>query len=180
MLAVSNSSPLIWLSKIGRINLLKSLYDKVYIPEEVYREVVTRGLKEGFSDALIVKECIKQGWIKVSRLNEEEVELCRRIMEHAAEIHHGEAQAILLARKMDALLLMDESCGRTLAEAWGLKVKGTIYVIMKALREGLMDKNEAREAVVSLVNKGFRIEPKMLTRILREIERFVPSHSAKD
>jgi len=169
---VSNSSPLIWLSKIGKISLLKHLYGEVLIPEEVYNEVVERGLKEGFSDALIVRECVNQGWIKVSTLNEREVELCRRIMEHAAEVHLGETQAILLAREVNALLLMDESCGRAFAETWGLKVRGTLYVILKALREGLLSKEEAKEAVSSMIIKGFRIEPKLLTRILKEIEDF--------
>lgn len=177
---VSNSSPLIWLSKIGKISLLKHLYGEVLIPEEVYKEVVERGLKEGFSDALIVKECVNQGWIKVTRLDEREIDLCRRIMEHAAEIHLGETQAILLARELNTLLLMDESCGRAFAEAWGLKVRGTLYVILKALRERRLNKDEAKETVSSMINKGFRIEPKLLTRILKEIENFVPSQTPKN
>jgi len=169
---VSNTSPLIWLSKIGRIMLLKKLFGEVIIPEEVYRETVDKGLKEGFSDALAIKECIEQGWIKISKLNENEIKLCEKMIVHAFEIHLGEAQAILLARKIDTLLLMDESSGRAFAETLGLKVKGTLYVIMRALREKLLDKAEAKEIVLTLVSKGFRTEPKLLARILREIERF--------
>lgn len=169
---VSNSSPLIWLSKTGKISLLKHLFGEVIIPEEVYAEVVERGIKEGFGDALIVKECVNQGWMKVSRLSERDLKLSRRIMEHASEIHKGEAHAILLAREANALLLMDESCGRAFAETWGIKVRGTIYVIYKALREGLLNRDEAKEVVSSMINKGFRIEPKLLTRILKQIDNF--------
>jgi len=169
---VSNTSPLIWLSKVGRIILLKKLFGEVIIPEEVYREAVEKGLKEGFSDALAIKECIEQGWIKISKLNENEIKLCGKMIENAFGVHIGEAQAIILARKIDTLLLMDESSGRAFAETLGLKVKGTLYVIMKALREKLLDKAEAKEIVLTLVSKGFRIEPKLLARILREIERF--------
>jgi hypothetical protein len=167
---VSNTSPLIWLSKVGRIILLKKLFGEVIIPEEVYREVVEKGLKEGFSDALAIKGCIEQGWIKISKLNESEVKLCEKMMEHAFEIHLGEAQAIILARRINTLLLMDESSGRAFAETLGLKVKGTLYTIMKALRGKLLDRTEAKEMVLALVGKGFRIEPKLLARILREIE----------
>lgn len=67
---------------------------------------------------------------------------------------------------------MGESSERAFAEALGLKVKGTPYVIMKALREELIDKAEAKDMVVALVSKGFRIEPKLLVRMLGEIERF--------
>lgn len=173
---VSNTSPLIWLSKIGKVNLLKKFYGEVIIPEEVYKEAVDRGLEEGFSDALVTKEGVEQGWIKISRLNEEENRLRKRIMEHALEVHLGEAEAIILAREMNTPLLMDESAGRVFAEAWCLRVRGTLYVIMKALREELLSKDQAKEATLQLIQKGFRIEPKLLARMLREIEVFVPKN----
>ena len=128
------------------------------------------GLREGFSDALAIKECADKGWIRIWRLDEREIELSRKLTEKAFEIRFGEAQAIVLARKINALLLIDESSGRALAEALGLKVKGTIYVIMRAVREKLLRRTEAKEIVLTLVNKGFRIEPRLLARILREIE----------
>ena len=174
MPVVSNTSPLIWLSKIGRIMLLKELFDEVIIPEEVYKEAIERGLREGFSDALVLKEAVDDGWIKTSKLSKSELALRRKIMEHAFEIHPGEAQAIILARRTHQLLLIDESSGRAFAEAWGLKAKGTLYVILSALRSGLMNSTEAKEAVLSLVGKGFRIEPSLLARIIREIENFNP------
>ncbi len=43
MIAVSNSTPLIALSKIGRLDQLRDYFDEVLIPEEVYDEVVRRG-----------------------------------------------------------------------------------------------------------------------------------------
>ena len=167
---VSNTSPLIWLAKIGKITLLKKLFGEVIIPEEVYKEAVERGLQEGFSDALAIKECIEQDWIKISKLDEREIKLSQKMTEHAFEIHLGEAQAIILAREKNAMLLMDESSGRAFAETLGLKVRGALYVVMKALREDLLDRTEAKEMVLALVSKGFRIEPKLLARILRGID----------
>jgi predicted nucleic acid-binding protein len=130
-------------------------------------------LQEGCSDALVIKEAVDQGWIKISKLNNREVTLCQKIMEHAFEIHLGEAQAMVLARRMKALLLVDESSGRAFAEAWGLKVKGTLYVIISALRSELVDGAEAKELVLTLVSKGFRIEPRLLSRVIREIEKTI-------
>ena len=131
-----------------------------------------RGLQEGFSDALVIKEAVEQGWIKISQLNKKDTVLCQKIIEHAFEIHLGEAQAIVLARTMDALLLIDESSGRAFAEAWGLKAKGTLHVILRALSSGLLDKAQAKETVQNLVSKGFRIEPNLLARTLKEIENY--------
>ncbi len=105
-------------------------------------------------------------------LDEKEVELCLEMTNHAFELHMGEAQAIALARRMgkETLLLIDESSARAFAEAWGLKVKGVIYVIMTSLRRGILDKKEAKEIMLTLVRKGFRIEPKLLARIIKEID----------
>lgn len=171
---VSNASPLIWLSKAGKLSLLKDLFIEVLIPEEVYKETVKKGLEEGFSDAFIIKESVENGWIKVVRLDEDGEKLCRKITEHAPEIHLGEAQAIVLARENKTLLLMDESSGRTFAEAMGLEVRGTLYIIIEALKRGLLDKNNAEETVLTLARKGFRIEPKLLARLLKEIGGYKP------
>jgi predicted nucleic acid-binding protein len=170
---VSNTSPLIWLAKIGKLNLLKDLFDAVLISEETYREAVEVGLKEGYSDALVIKDACDQGWITVEQLDEKQSAICQKIMQHSFELHEGEAKAIVLAREIgkDTLLLMDDSSGRAFAETWGLKVKGIIYVIITALRNNLLDKAEAKEAVLNLVVKGFRIEPKLLAKIIQEIEK---------
>jgi len=172
MPVVCDSSPLIWLSKIGKIKLLKTLYKEAHIPEEVHNEVVTRGLNEGFSDALVIKDCITQGWMKVKKLDENETKRSLTIMEHAHELHLGETQAILLAQTGNMVLLMDESCGRAFAKTWGIKVRGTLHVILKSLREELLTRDEAKEALIEMINKGFRIEPILLTRILNQIEHY--------
>jgi len=171
---VSDSSPLIWISKIGKLPILKSLFHEILIPQEVYNEAVKRGLEEKFSDALVIREGIELGWIRIMQLEEQEFTVCQKIAEDAFEMHVGEAQAIVLARKIgkDALLLMDESSGRAFAEALGLKVRGVLYVVMTALRAELLDKLEAKELVLTLVNKGFRIEPRLLARIIREIDNY--------
>ncbi len=171
---VSNTSPLIWLAKIGNLSLLKELFGEVLISEESYKEAVEVGLKEGYScDALVIKDACDQGWIKVKHLNEKQVAICQNIMRHSVELHIGEAQAIVLARESgkDTLLLMDDSSGRAFAETWGLRVKGVLYVIITALRNDLSDKAQAKESVLNLVRKGFRIEPKFLARLLQEIEK---------
>ena len=173
MPTVSNTSPLIWLAKIGKLSFLKDLFEEVFISEESYKEAVEKGLEEGFSDALVIKDACEQGWIKVKQLDEKQVVVCQNILRHSFELHAGEVQAIVLAREIgkDALLLMDDSSGRAFAETWGLKVKGILYVIITATRNELLTNVEAKETVLTLVRKGFRIEPKFLARFLEEIEK---------
>jgi predicted nucleic acid-binding protein len=43
MIVVSDSTILIGLVKIGKLELLKKIFLKVYIPEEIFKEIVKRG-----------------------------------------------------------------------------------------------------------------------------------------
>ncbi|MCD6483549.1 MAG: hypothetical protein J7L47_00400 [Candidatus Odinarchaeota archaeon] len=70
MIVISNASPLIYLAKANKIHLLKDLFEKIIIPTEVYNEVVTRGLKDNFSDARLVESAVKEEWIEVVKLSE--------------------------------------------------------------------------------------------------------------
>jgi predicted nucleic acid-binding protein len=169
---ISDTSPLIWLAKVGKLALLKALFDEVIIPEEVYLEAVEKGLQGGFTDAQAIKIGVNEGWIKLSKLNFKDQSMLQKISEHAFEIHIGEAQAIVLAREMKLLLLIDDSAGRAFAEAWGLKVRGTIHVVISALRKGLINVTEAKETVLTMIAKGFRLEPTLLARLIIEIEKY--------
>jgi predicted nucleic acid-binding protein len=107
MKVVSDSSPVIWLSKTGNLSILRELYGEVIIPWEVYEEVVVKGLGEGFSDALVVKRSVDKGWIRTEDLHLDDEELARTLVENTMELYKGDAHAVLLARRMGALLLMD-------------------------------------------------------------------------
>ena len=55
MKVVTNSTPLIALSKINRLELLREVYSTVYIPEEVYTEVVVNGVgKPGANESATI------------------------------------------------------------------------------------------------------------------------------
>jgi len=72
---VSNAGPLIHLSKIGLLHLLKKLYAEVVIPAKVKIEVVDQGKKRGFPDALLIEKAIEEGWITVKEVKQTKVYL---------------------------------------------------------------------------------------------------------
>lgn len=55
MIVITNSGPLIALAKLGLLYLLQRIYGQVYVAKAVYHEVVERGEKGGYSDALQIK-----------------------------------------------------------------------------------------------------------------------------
>lgn len=63
---VSNASPLIYLSKIGRLRILHDLFGVISIPDAVASEILRgKDLSDGFASAMDVEDAIETGWIKV-------------------------------------------------------------------------------------------------------------------
>ena len=164
---LSNASPLIHLSKINKLVILKSLFNEITIPKEVYDEVITAGKEEKFLDALKVEKAVKEGWIKVrdNKIN-------RDIKEFTTEIDSGEIALISLAINLKPqLMLIDDASARTIAESLGFNVKGTLYVLLKAYKKGLLKKDETKKIVNTLILSGFRISQEIYIRFLDELEK---------
>ena len=170
MPVVSNSSPLIWLAKAGLLDLLREL-GEVHIPRSVYEEVVVRGLELGFGDALVVKQAVNEGWIRVVDLDRDMEVIADLVSDGANELHKGEAEALSLARSTGNMFIADDSSARALASAFGVKARGTLYVLLLGLRKGLISQKEAKDGLSNMVSLGMRIDPKLLTRIMSEIEK---------
>ncbi len=115
---VVNASPLIALGTCGRIDLLRSLYDRVVIPEEVQTELAVGG--ETALPAGLMEANLK--WIEVLRLNSP------LSIAMTARLDDGEASVIALALELGATrIVMDERKGRKLAENLGLDVIGCVF-----------------------------------------------------
>jgi len=120
MIVVSNSGPLIALAKIGKLYILKELFGEIIILKAVWNEVIVKGKgKPGAEDVE------KAEWIKVREVKDWlSVEVLK------GEIEIGEAEAIVLAKELNAdLLIMDEKIPRIIAESIGLKVIGSLAIL---------------------------------------------------
>src|SRR5438445_13567923 len=67
MRAVTNTSPLIYLSRIGRLDLFRQ-YREVLIPEKVLEEIEA-GRKRGHPEALDVRRLVRTGHARVVRVS---------------------------------------------------------------------------------------------------------------
>jgi predicted nucleic acid-binding protein len=157
----SDASPLICLAKVGKLHLLRELFGKVVIEEEVKRETIERGKEEGAPDALVIEDAVKEGWIEVEKIKEEK---------RFSGIHKGEGNTILLAKKHECLALIDEEDAREVARAMGLKVRGSLYVLKKAVEKDLMSKDDAIRTLDGMIEDGFRISTRIYAKFLEEIK----------
>ncbi len=155
-IVVSNSSVIIALARICRLDLLEKLFSEIFAPETVWREVAV-GDKPGS------EKILGASFIHVEKTRDERFASLLKEF-----IDGGEAEAIALALEVNAdLLLVDDRDARRLARRLGLQVMGTLGVIALAKYRGLVTK--VKPVIDELVEKGFWISKKILEKFLREL-----------
>lgn len=129
MIVVANAGPLIALARIGRLDLLQTLYGQLRVPPAVWEEVLASG--SGQPEVVTIDAA---PWIHVVEVhNVTAVQLMRD------RLDAGESEAIVLALELNAdLLLIDEARGRRVAEARGLNKTGALGTLIMAKRQGLV------------------------------------------
>ena len=128
MIVVSDTSPLIALHAIGRLDLLEALYREVFIPDAVRREYLHEDVTDSGSP-----ERARRWLIERKLLNAQAADILK------TQLGAGEAEAIALSLGTSAdLLLMDERRGRHTAERLGIRCLGTAGVLLQAKQRGLI------------------------------------------
>ncbi|MBQ7515693.1 MAG: DUF3368 domain-containing protein [Schwartzia sp.] len=123
---VVNSSPLIALGGIAQLHLLRTLYGSVMIPDAVYREISAK------PDSVCKKTVDEaRDWIQVYSI---ENLLAKNMFQ--SRLHAGEVEVLILAQEKAAdLVIMDDALAKRHARYLGMRVTGTLGVLMKARRE---------------------------------------------
>jgi predicted nucleic acid-binding protein len=159
LVVISDTSPLFYLAALHRLHLLPQLYGRVIIPEEVWEEAVRGGRKKP-DVAVILNEAVSQGWLSVQQVEP-------AFHPALAGLDRGECAAILLARQsVDSLLLIDEKAGRLAAEQLGIKVTGTLGILLRAKEQGMI--LAIRPDLETLLSQtGFRISEALVKAALQ-------------
>jgi len=129
MKAVSNTTPLRYLIAIEQQHLLGQLFEKVFVPVAVHDELTDAKTPEP------VRRCVLSlpSWFEVRTVQE------THPATFPVALHRGEREAILLAEALRAdVLLIDEQIGRTIALSRNLPLSGTLGVLERADRMGLL------------------------------------------
>ncbi|HEX4809269.1 MAG TPA: DUF3368 domain-containing protein [Bryobacteraceae bacterium] len=151
MIVVADTSPLNYLVLIGAVEVLKPLYERIVVPRAVAEEL------SGTKAPSVVQTWIARPpeWLEVKPDPPNDSKLWF--------LDPGERAALLLVQLLGAdEILIDERDGREEAERRNLRVTGTLGVLAKAHRAGLLNFDEA---LLRLRGTSFRLSP--------EVERLV-------
>jgi predicted nucleic acid-binding protein len=158
MIVVADTSPIANLLLIGQLDLLAHVYGRVIIPEAVNKEILALARFgydiQSFTDAI---------WIETIPIAEEVFGDF-----FAADLDKGEAEALCLARELDAdWLLIDERKGTAIAKSIGLQTIGVLGILLSAKRRGQV--KAVMPLVHDLIEKaGFWLSKEVLVRIAAE------------
>ncbi len=143
---ISDTSCLILLDKIGKLEILHQLFGTIITTHEVAEE---------FGNPL-------PEWIKITDpVNKNYQSII------AVSLDKGEASAIALAVELDdCLLIIDDLKGRTFALQLGLKITGTLGILIEAKLEGHVS---SIKPILELIKQtNFRISDRLELLILKK------------
>lgn len=161
---VSNAGPLMVLSKLNLLHLMKKLYDQVYFPYSVYNETVQNGIRRGFPDAHSLKLFLDESKWSPTHV--------KGIPNSIADenLDQGEKEAIALSLSKNALLLIDEEHGRNVARKNRLKVRGSLGILIESYRNELITGSQLRYYFKQISERvDVWINPEFCHRLLEQV-----------
>ena len=143
---ISDTSCLILLDKIGELDLLRKLFGQITITPEISAE-----FKKTLPDWFLIEEPVNKTYQKILE----------------ASIDKGEASAIAFAlEKANCLLIIDDAKGRKYAEQLGIKMTGTLGVIIDAKLSGHLP--SIKPVLEKIKKTDFRISPDLEKKALEK------------
>jgi len=153
---VANASPIIVLAKCGYLDLLSKLSREVLIPQAVVDEIVAG------PQADPARQLIENGWgaRAVPRL------VALELLEWG--LGPGETSVLALAQeRAPAIAVLDDAAARTCAKVIGMRVIGSLGVILRAKKQGLLP--SAAEAMKTMCDAGMYLDNQIIRRALQQV-----------
>lgn len=155
-LVVADTSPLIAIAIMELFPVLNELFEQVIVPRAVVHECLY-DLSKAQSKKIL--QALEHKWIKEKKVNN--TEYCQLL---GQILDPGEAEAITLAKELNAAALIDEKAGRKVANREGLVCIGSLYVLIKVKQAGLI------QSVTPLLNRliehGYYLDQKLIDTVL--------------
>lgn len=145
---VSNSGPLIHLAQINLLKIFE-IFPEIVVPQSVFDEVTVSG-KPGEAE---IKNLKNLKTVDTSEVETGEITKLRRKLKKW-KLSQPELEAIYLSRKLERILLTDDLDAREVAESIGIEVHGSVGIILRAFKEGTLDRNGAVNALNDLYEKS--------------------------
>lgn len=165
---VFNSTPLIYLTKVGLSDVFEDLKAEMLTSPSVKREVVDEGKRKGVPDAIVLEKLFESNVFEV--VEPKDRGFLSRLLETRG-LHVTDAEVLTLARERKGLAVIDDEVARKTAKVYGIAYVGTPYVLVRAVSERLITKERAKQAVNDMVFVGWRCSVESYAKIMGVLEK---------
>jgi len=165
---VFNSTPLIYLTKIGLSKILEDLQNEKLTSSHVKREVVDEGKRKGVPDAIILEKLFQNAVFKIAEPKNKE--FLASLLETKG-LHITDAEVLAIAKERDGIAVIDDEVARKIARIYGVSYVGTPYVLRRAILQGLITKESAKQAINEMVSAGWRCSIESYAKIIETIDQ---------
>ncbi|MEO0444047.1 MAG: DUF3368 domain-containing protein [Pseudomonadota bacterium] len=159
-IVVADTGSLIALAILDMLPILPNLFDEIYAPDAVINEALVEISQPG---AKAIDTAIKTALIKPYTV--EVTELFKDLVDY---LDQGEAEALTLAKLLNAIAIIDEKRARKFALTHGIKITGSAAILIAAKNEGSID--SVKPALEKLKYHGYRMSESLIDDILRRVE----------
>jgi predicted nucleic acid-binding protein len=153
---VVNASPVITLAKVGQLHLLHDLCKELLVPEAVVAEILAGPPSD---PARLAIEC---GWETTVAANQ----IAPELLEWGLGTGETAVLAVAMERRT-ATAVLDDAAARTCAKALGIKVIGTLGVILRARKKSII--SSAADVLKALRVAGLRLDDNIILTALEGI-----------
>ena len=140
---------------VDRLDILRSLFGKVYVTHEV-REEVFRGLEEGYAFMSRAEKEIGVGadsWLELAGFDTSAEEQSFR--EFTEGLGFGEASCLALSRHRGWMVLTDDKSARQRLHREKLPMTGTLGILRLAVERALLSAEEGNEFLRQMIVAGY-------------------------
>jgi len=156
---IADAGPLIALSRIDALHLLRALFGQVLVTREVRDETLPSCAYPGKEK---IAQAFAAGWLQFLEMPESTWQPTN------PGIDPGERSAIAAALQLpESLLIIDDRAGRAEAQSHHLALIGTAAVIGLAKLQGLI--SAARPVLAQLQPAGYFIHPRIIAKVLEQV-----------
>ncbi|HLB71659.1 MAG TPA: hypothetical protein VJJ51_11505 [Candidatus Methanoperedens sp.] len=159
MRVLVDSSTLIALAKIGKLNILEIIFKEVFVTAVIMDEI----LREDSPEKEVFRKALNS-WINIIDHKGNPEEFRKYGMDA------GEA-SLFLAAEADDRLVLDEANARRFAESKGIKFTGLIGLIVAAVKTKKITRELALETINKLSTGDFRMSLELYLWAHEKIER---------
>lgn len=133
--------------------IVKKLYiNRIYITDFVAAENM-RGILKGHPGLADIREAVKGGWLKELHLDRAEEQGLFEAL--SVSMGWGEASCIAIAKARRFVFACDDRAARREAAILGIKLTGTIGILVKAIRRKIIDRKQADGILALMIKQGF-------------------------